>query len=159
MKSIRYAALIGAVALVAGGLFILNSHAAQAADSNDSVGAKWRQRLKEELNLTSDQIAQIKAQLKSEKDNLASLLTRIHDARSQLRAEIQKPGATETSVRAAATQVAAVESDMAVERLKLYDKISPILTSDQRAKLSQMQAGLDQFVDRIIDRIKTKTSE
>lgn len=159
MKMPGYAALLAAVAIAGSGLFIVNSHAAQAADSNDSPGAKWRQRIKEQLDLTSDQIAQIKARLKSEKGNLTGLLTRLHDARSQLRAEIQKSDATESSVRAAAAQVAAVESDLAVERLKLHDKISPILTPDQREKLNRMEAGLDQLVDRTINRLKAKTSE
>jgi Spy/CpxP family protein refolding chaperone len=160
MKTLKFAALVAAVALTAGGgLFALNSRAAQTARSDDNAGGKWRERIKEKLNLTDVQISRIKSQLKSEKGNITSLLSRLRDARSQLRAEIQKPDATESSVRAASAQVAAVQADIAVERLKLRAKISPILTADQRAKLDQLKAGIDQFVKRAIDRAKTRNAE
>jgi Spy/CpxP family protein refolding chaperone len=160
MKTLKYAALAVAIATLAlGGLFAFNSRAAQAAATDSPTGSKWRERIKEKLNLTDDQVAQIKQQLKSEKGNITALLTRMHDARTGLRAEIQKAGASETSVREAAAKLSAVESDLAVERLKLFAKISPILTADQRAKLAQMEAGIDQFVERAINRADTKPSE
>lgn len=159
MKTLKIAALVAAVALAVGGVFVLNSRAAQTDQSTDNAGGKWRERIKEKLNLSDDQIAQIKSQFKSEKGNITSLLSRLRDARSQLRAEIQKSDATESSVRAAAAQVATVQADIAVERLKLRAKINPILTPDQRAKLDQLKAGIDQFVERAIVRAKTQTAE
>lgn len=158
MKTLRIAALV-AVALTAGGLFALNSRAAQTAQSADNATGKWRERIKEKLNLTDDQIAQIKSQVKSEKGNITSLLSRLRNARSQLRAEMQKSDATESSVRTASAQVASVQGDIAVERLKLRAKINPILTADQRAKLDQLKAGIDQLVKRAIERSKTKSAE
>jgi Spy/CpxP family protein refolding chaperone len=83
----------------------------------------------------------------------------MHDARVALRTEIQKPDASEASVREAATKLAAVEADLAVERMKLHGKISPILTAEQREKLSEFQAGVDQFVDRLIDRAHKRLGE
>lgn len=159
MKTFKTAALVAAIALTAGGLFALNSRAAQTAQSDDNAGGKWRERIKEKLNLTDDQVAQIKSQLKSEKGNFTSLLGRLRDARSQLRSELRKSGATESSIRAASAQVAAVKADIAAEHLKLRAKIDPILTADQRAKLDQLKAGIDQFVKRAIDRAKTKGAE
>jgi Spy/CpxP family protein refolding chaperone len=159
MKTLKYAAILGAAALALAGLFALNSRAAQAAKPDQSSGSRLRERIKEKLNLSEEQITQIKSELKSEKSNLTDLLTRLHDARSQLRAEIQKSGATEASVREAAAKLSAVESDLAVERLKLHAKISPLLTADQREKLAQLEAGLDQFVERAISRIDERLSE
>jgi Spy/CpxP family protein refolding chaperone len=158
MKTFKYAALIAAVVLAMGGLFAPTTRAAQST-TNGSPSGKLRERVKEKLNLTDDQLAQIKTALKSEKENIKSLLTRLHEAHAQLRAAIHQTGATETVVREAAAKVAAVESDLAVERLKLYGKISPILTADQRAKLAQYEAGMDQFVENVINRIDSKLSE
>jgi len=159
MKTLKYLALVGAAALAIGGLFAFNSGAAQSAATDSTTKGKLRERVKEELNLTDDQLAQIKSQLKSEKGNITALLKRLRDARGQLRSAIQKPDANETSVRDAAAKVSVVESDFAVERLKLYGKISPILTADQRAKLAQLEVGMDQFIDRAIERMDTKLSE
>jgi Spy/CpxP family protein refolding chaperone len=158
MKTLKYVVLAVAIVLTAGGLFVFTSRAAQST-ANDSLGGRWRERMKQKLNLTDGQLSQIKSQLKAEKDNITSILNRLHDARTELRAAIQKPDATEATVREAAAKVSVVESDLAVERLKLYGKISPILTADQKAELEQIEAGIDQIVDRVINRIDTKLSE
>lgn len=159
MKLVKYLALAGGVAIAAAGVFALNSRASQATADDQAVGGKWRQRVREQLNLSDDQVAKIEEQLKAEKGNITGLLTRLHDAREQLRTEIQKPDATETSVREAAAKVSAVESDMAVERMKLHAKISPILTADQRARLGKLEAGDDQFIERAIARRNTRLEE
>ena len=159
MKNLKYAALTVAVALAIGGLFARNSRAAESTDGSGSVGGKFGERVKEKLNLSDDQVTQIKEQFKSEKDNITSLLNRLHDAHGHLRVAIQKPDATETSVREAAAQLSAVESDLAVERLKLWGKIGPILSADQRVGLAQLEAGVDQFIERVINQIDSNLSE
>ena len=159
MKTLKYLAPVAAVALAIGGAFALNSRAAQDAGGDGALGGQLRERVKEKLNLSPDQLAKIKSDLKAEKGNITSLLTRLHDARAQLRTEIHKADATEASVRDAAAKVSTVEADLAVERLKLYGKISPILTADQRAKLADFEAGIDQFIERVISRIDSKLSE
>jgi len=159
MKTLKYVAFSVVAALAIGGVLALNSRAAEAAAPEHPLAAKLRERVKEKLNLTEDQIAQIKGQLKSEKNNITSLLTRLHDARAQLRAEIQKPDASETSVREAAAKLSVVESDLAVERLKLHNKISSLLTADQREKLAQFETVLDRIVERVISNVDTKLSE
>lgn len=159
MKTLKYFALLTAALLAIGGVFALNSRAAQSASDDDAPGGKLGERVKEKLNLSPDQLAKIKSELKAERDNITSLLTRLHDTHTQLRTEIHKADATEASVRDAAAKVSAVEADLAVERLKLYGKISPILTADQRAKLADFEAGIDQFIERVISRINSKLSE
>jgi Spy/CpxP family protein refolding chaperone len=42
---------------------------------------------------------------------------------------------------------------LAVERLKLYGKIAPILTAEQRQQISEFEQRADEFVDNAIDRI------
>jgi len=150
-----------AVALLAGGLTVLHTHAADSSGDTQRPlrGGKLLERARAKLGITDEQAAQIKAQFKSEKDNLTSLLTRLHDSRSDLRHAIQSVDANESTVRAASAKVAGVEADMAVERLKLHTKIAPILTSDQQKKLQDMEASADQFVDRAINRIGNRLAQ
>ncbi len=111
------------------------------------------QRVAQRLNLTDAQKTQIKAVLKADQASLKNLFTRLHEARKGLREAIHADKSSEASVRAASAKVAAVEADLAVERLKLHGKISPILTDEQRAQAAEMEKHLDEFVDGIISRI------
>ena len=146
--------VIGMV-LVAGacGAFAVKARAADNGAGGRPGRGQLLERAKEKLGLTDEQASQIKAVLLGEKDSLKSLVTRLHDARTKLRDAIQASNATETSVRAASAKVAAVEADLAVERLKLFGKISPILTEEQRDKVKEFQSRLDDFVDGAIDRL------
>ena len=117
------------------------------------------QRIAERLNLTEDQKAQIKAGLKTEKDSLARLFTQMHDARKGLREAVRAKDATEASVRIASAKIASVEADLAVERLKLHGKLSPILTGEQHAKLAEIEARLDGSVSDAIGRIGERLAE
>ena len=141
-----------AAALAAGGLFAARTF---AADNSAPAPARGRilQRIAEKLKLTGDQKSQIKAVLAGEKDNVASLLAALHDARKNLRAVIRASDATETSVCAASASVASAEADLAVERMKLYGKIAPILTEAQLQQLSDLQQRADDFVDGVIARL------
>jgi Spy/CpxP family protein refolding chaperone len=159
MKTSKYIVFSVAAALVVGAVIAVNSRAAEDAAPERPLAGKMRERVKEKLNLSEEQAAKIKSELKAEKSNITSLLTRLHDARTELRAEIQKPGASETSVREAAAKLSVVEADLAVERLKLHNKIVPLLTTEQRAKLAEFQAVLDRIVERVIDNVDAKLSE
>lgn len=140
-----------AAAVAAGGFFAAKTFAA------DNTGVPARagmlQRIADKLNLTADQRAQIKDVLIGEKDTLGPLLGAVHDARKGLRSAIRASAANEASVRAASAKVAAAEADLAVERMKLYGKISPILTDAQRQELAGLQQRADEFVDNVIARI------
>lgn len=152
MKVVKWFALTSAVALVCGGVIVSNASAAKAASGQGRMRGRFLERAKEKLGVTDEQATQIKAVLKGDKENITSLISRLHDARTGLRQAVQSSDATEASVRAASAKVATVESDLAVERLKLYGKISPILTADQREKLNAMQNQRGDFVNRIINR-------
>ena len=103
--------------------------------------------------MTGDQRTQIKAVLVADKDTLAPLLGAVHDARKNLRTAIRASDANEASVRAASAKVGAAEADLAVERMKLYGKIAPILTDVQRQQLADWQQSADDFVDNVVTRI------
>ncbi len=147
-----------AAALNLGGWLTLPS---LAADGTAPVSPYERiaQRIAEKLHLTDDQKAQIKTVLISEKDALMPLLGRLHDARIALRAAIHAGDANETSVRAAAARVAAVEGDLAVERMKSYGKIAAIPTDEQRRKIADFEQRADSFGDSLPARIGERLGE
>jgi Spy/CpxP family protein refolding chaperone len=159
MKTSKWLVITLAAAVAAGGLFTLTTRAENPAAARGQFRGRLLERAKEKLGLSDAQVTQIKAVLKGDKVNPTSLLARLHAARAGLRSAIQAPDATEASVRAASAKVAAAEADLAVERLRLFGKISPILTEDQRAKLSEMQSRLDEFADGVINRIGERLAE
>jgi Spy/CpxP family protein refolding chaperone len=124
-----------------------------AADAALPVHGQFRARLAEKLNLSDEQKAQIKTILRTEKDTLTTLLGQLHDARMDLRAAIQANDANETTVRAASARVAAVQADLAVERMKIYGKIAPILTDEQRRQIADFEQRTDDVVDGVIARV------
>jgi len=141
-----------AAALVACGFTATQMFAAEGTAGAPARG-HFLKRVAEKLNLTGDQRTQIKAVLAGEKDTLAPLLATLHEARKNLRAAIRASDANETSVRAAAAKVAAAETDLAVERMKIFGKIAPILTDAQRQQLADLQQHADEFVDNVITRL------
>ena len=88
-----------------------------------------------------------------EKDVLKPIVDRLHDARKNLRTAIHAGDASESSVRAASAKVAGAEADLAVERMKLYGKIAPVLTDEQRQKIAEFEQQADEFADKVIARI------
>jgi len=87
------------------------------------------------------------------------LLGQLHVARENLRAAIRAGDANETTVRAASARVAAVEADLAVERMKIFAKIAPILTDEQRRQISEFEQRADDYVDRAIARANDRSGD
>jgi Spy/CpxP family protein refolding chaperone len=147
MKNIKLLNIITAAAIAACG-FAANTFAAEPP-----ARVQILQRIAEKLDLTADQKFQIKTILRGYKDTLQNLLGQLHEARKNLRETIQTADANESSVRAASAKVAGVEADFAVERMKLYGKIAPVLTDEQRQKISEFTQRADDFADSVIARI------
>ncbi len=156
MKKNKWITLTVATALNIVGLMTTPS---LAADANAPAHGRFFQRIAQRLNLTDDQKAQIKTILRSEKDTLKPLLGQLHSARENLRAAIRASNANETTVRAAAARAAAVEADLAVERMKIYGKIAPILTDEQRQQISDVEQNADDFTDRAIARASDRLGD
>ncbi|MDB6015751.1 MAG: hypothetical protein JWR19_240 [Pedosphaera sp.] len=140
--------MVVVAAIAVGGVIVLDVRAQEGP--RKGLRGQFLERAKEKLGLTDEQMGKIKTELGAEKGTLSGLLTSLHDARVGLREVIQKNGATESEIRAASAKVAAVEADLAVERAKLYGRISPILTAEQLAKVSEFQQRVDDFMDDAI---------
>ncbi len=111
------------------------------------------QGLAKKLNLTDEQKTQIKAVLIADKGTLVGLFGQLHEARQNLRAAIHASDANETGVRAASAKVASAEADLAVERMKLYGRIAPMLTDEQRRKIAELEQRIDDLVGGAIARL------
>ena len=162
MKTIQFLTIISATALLAGGFIGLNARAAEKGDGASHRrfgGGQLLERAKEKLGLSDEQVEQIKTAVKGEKENIVGLVTRLRDARVELRDAIQAKDATEDSVRAAAAKVAVVEADMAVQRLKLSREINPILNDEQKAKFAELQAHIDGLIESGIGRMREKPAQ
>jgi Spy/CpxP family protein refolding chaperone len=147
------------LAVCIGGLIVFNAPAQDNATVSGIGSGRLAERAKEKLGLTEEQLDQIKNALKSEKSSIISLLSRMHEARDGLRDAIRSNDANETSVRAASAKVAVVEADVAVERMKVFHQISPILTDEQRTKLAALQSNLNGVIDQAINRLDTRLGE
>jgi Spy/CpxP family protein refolding chaperone len=150
-----------AAILIGGGQSLMR---AQAQDSADAAIQRVRfgeglEKIREKLELTDDQIAQMREVVVAEKETLKNLLSRFQQNRGALRKLVQSANATESAIRNAAAKVASVEADLAVERHKLYSKLSPILTQEQRDKLKEFQDKVDDFFDLALLRLGQKAEQ
>jgi Spy/CpxP family protein refolding chaperone len=159
MRTQKYIVGITTLAICLSGLIAFKAHSQSNNLATGTSNGRLAERAKEKLGLTDEQLGQLKDVLKSDKTNIVSLLGRLRDVRAGLRDAIRSADANETSVRAASAKVAAVEADFAVERMKIFKEISPILTDDQRTKLAALQSKLDEFIDRAINRVDAKLGE
>ena len=160
MKTKTILGLATAAAILVGGLITTRTLAADdSALAAHPQRGQFLKRMAEKLKLTSDQKSQIKTIVSGEKDTLKTLIGQLHEARKNLRSAIQAADANEASVRAVSDKVAAVESDLAVERMKLFGKIAPILTDEQRRQISDFTQRADDAVDMAIANIGTNPAE
>lgn len=125
----------------------------KAAPGDRPARGQILQHIVKELELTPDQIDKIKAALRAQKETLVPLVKGLHESRTVLRNAIHEKTASEATVREAASKVAALESDLAVERMKLSAKISPILTEEQINKVKQFEAKADDAIFGILKRL------
>jgi Spy/CpxP family protein refolding chaperone len=105
------------------------------------------QHIVNDLNLTADQRAQIKAILQKERPAIQSIMQTTEQANAQLRA---RPSFDEAFVRSVAEQQAGNMAEALVEREKVRAEILALLNPEQRQKFNQLAA---EFRSAIDDRI------
>lgn len=95
------------------------------------------------LNLTDAQRDQVKSVVDSHEAELRPLGEKTMTARRALEQAVTADTIDEGAIRAKAADVASVESDMAVARARVHADVLQVLTSDQRAKLKELQAEME----------------
>jgi periplasmic protein CpxP/Spy len=158
MNISKWMVITMATGATAGGLIVFKMQAAESTQSQRPLRGQLLQRAKEKLELTNEQITKIKNELNGEAVVLKGLISKLHQTRVALRVAIQASDANESTVRAASAKMAAVEADLAVERLRLFNKLCPILTTEQREMLKELQTKIDDFLDNAIGRMGERLS-
>lgn len=94
------------------------------------------------LNLTATQQDQVKQIVDAHKDAGKALGERARAAQEALQAAVTADELNEGAVRAAASDLANVESDMAIERARVHQEVRQILTAEQKTTLKSLQADM-----------------
>jgi periplasmic protein CpxP/Spy len=92
-----------------------------------------------ELGLSPDQEQQVRGAMQSHRDEFKALFDRARQARQAEQAAIEQVPVNEAQIRAAASQLAAAEADMAVLRARVHEQVFNVLTPDQQTKAKQLQ--------------------
>jgi len=104
-------------------------------------GHRFFARLAKKLALTDQQKVQVKEMFKENRAQAKPLFTSLMTEKRQLRTLIQSGSADEAAIRAQSAKVAALQSDLAVQRAKGAKQFLALLTPDQQAKLKALQAS------------------
>ncbi|MBI5393729.1 MAG: Spy/CpxP family protein refolding chaperone [Verrucomicrobia bacterium] len=105
------------------------------------------------LNVTQDQIADIRELVKSHHSEMGPLVRQMADARKALREAIRSNPDDEAAIRAAAAKVATVEADLAVARAHVVKDVKVVLTDEQREKIKGISEKVHARVKTVLDRV------
>ena len=144
-KTATTATSLALAALLAAGVVV----AGQRAMDRPHGGHGGPMSFLSQLNLSDDQKAQVKTILDDEHAKMAPLADGSMKAHRALNDAIHASTFDEGAVRAAATQAAGVEGDLAVERARLASRIRGVLTADQQKQLDALRK---QALDRMQQR-------
>ena len=75
-----------------------------------------------------------------------------------MRRTIHTVPVNEAAIRAQATRLARVESDLDVKRAHVAERIRALLTPEQITKLKELTSGVDARVDAMIEGISNKVA-
>ena len=131
-RAIAGIALIAMAALVAGvGL------EAQGRGGRGGFGGTLRY-----LDLTGDQRESIRTIVREHRENGAASRQALRAAQQTLRDAVTAEVVNETTIRAAAAEAASLRADAAVRRAEMNAAVLAVLTTDQRAELSQLRENV-----------------
>jgi protein CpxP len=93
-----------------------------------------------QLDLTDDQKAQLKSIAESHRDEFRAAGEKARAAHDGMQALIEADSIDEAAIRAKSTEVAAAEADVMILNAKVRKESMQVLTSEQLAKLKELQA-------------------
>jgi periplasmic protein CpxP/Spy len=144
MKTIRFRLLVAALAVLMGTAIAKSQTAADAPPPPPRGHGEFGMFhmidfFAKKLDLTEDQQTQMKAILEKERPTLKPLMEQSHQIERQLH-QYAEGTYNETRVRALATQQSKVELELSVQRTRIHNELFQLLTSDQQAKLKELEA-------------------
>jgi len=144
MKSLRFRLLVAVLSV----LFVTVIARSQPADAppappahSHEFGHRGRgmEFLADYLNLSDAQTEQMKGILAKERPALKPLVQQLRQTRQQLK-QYEQGAYDEAKVRALATQQAQTMVELAVQKTRIHSEMFQVLTSDQQAKMKEVQA-------------------
>ena len=139
MKSTRNCVLtIAAAVLLAAAVAIaqgMHGHGGPDGGFHHMIGFFTRQ-----LDLTSDQQAQVKAIWEKEKPTMQPLMQQMHQNRTALSALEASGPFDEAKTRALATQNGQTMIELQVQHARIKSEMMQVLTADQKTKLAEIEA-------------------
>jgi Spy/CpxP family protein refolding chaperone len=147
MRSIRFRLLVAAMAVLLG-TAIAKSQTADAPAPPPMHGHGHGFEMGEHmlgfyadmLNLSDAQRTQMKAVLQKEHPAIKPLMQQSRQIEKQLH-QYAEGTYDEAKVRALATQKAQVETELTVQRTRIHNELFQLLTSDQQAKMKEVEAN------------------
>lgn len=152
-KTIRFLAILGALALLTGGLAAVaqqdgppfgmrgqGPRGAGPAGPGGPGGPHHLRWLADELDLSDEQIEQIRGILeKYHEGELGETMESLRQARDDLRDVVHDPAASEDQVREAVAPIATLEEKAALLQHQVSLEIDAVLTEEQRAKAKELR--------------------
>jgi periplasmic protein CpxP/Spy len=163
MKSIRTRFLVAACAVLLGGA-IARSQTADTASPPPMHGSEFGIPghmigfYIRELGITEDQQAQMKATLQKEHATLKPLLHQLHQMDRQLK-EYTEGTYDAAKVQAIVSQQAQTLVQLKVEETRIHNELYQMLTSDQQAKLKEIEANREARMQRRMQNPGTTSPE
>ena len=166
MKSFRFRLLVAALAVLLGTAIARS----QTSDATPPALAKHMHGhgfgmhppmmdfFSRQLNLTDAQKAQMKSVMQKEHPAMKPLFEQSHQIDLQLRQYVEG-NYDEAKVRTLAAQKAQVETEMTVERTRVHNQLYQLLTSDQQAKLKEIEARHEARMQQHMKEASTAPSE
>jgi Spy/CpxP family protein refolding chaperone len=145
MKSIRFRFLVAALAVMLGAA-IAKSQAADETAPQPAHHHSWGMRGHmmgfpfKQLDLTDAQHAQVKAVMQKEHSTMKPLFTQLHQMNQQLK-QYSEGTYDEAKVQALVAQQSQTLVQLKVQETRIHNEIYQLLTSDQQAKLKEIEAN------------------
>jgi Spy/CpxP family protein refolding chaperone len=145
MRSIRFRLLVAATAVLLG-TAIAKSQTADAPapppmhGHGFAMGEHMLGFYADMLNLSDAQRAQMKTVLQKEHPAIKPLMQQSRQIEKQLH-QYAEGTYDEAKVRALAAQKAQVETELTVQRTRIHNEMFQLLTSDQQAKMKEVEAN------------------
>lgn len=144
MKSIRFRFLVAALAVMLGAA-IAKSQTADATTPQPTHGHAWGMRGHmdfpfKQLDLTDAQRQQVKSVMQKEHSTMQPLMQQVHAMQQQLK-QYSEGTYDDAKVQALVAQQSQTLVQLKVEETRMHSEIYQLLTSDQQAKLKEIEAS------------------
>jgi Spy/CpxP family protein refolding chaperone len=106
--------------------------------------------LRSEMNVTSEQRAEIRGLLVGHRSQIAATVKSVREKHLVLRDAVLADQPDEGNIRAAASDLGVALGDAAVKAAKLRGELAPILTDEQRELIRQFRQERDESIDEFL---------